>query len=133
MIAGEVRRYLRDNSAIRVSRSLRDTAYKVLQCKEAQTAALGREPTLSELSARTGISPEDIACAETAIDPVISLQSSTGEDGLTLEGLLSEGNGEDAMVERIDLRKALGEQARKDSVQFGAEHMARSYCDVYSF
>ena len=50
MIAGEVRRYLRDNSAIRVSRSIRDIAYRVLQCKEAQTARLGREPTLEEIA-----------------------------------------------------------------------------------
>ena len=50
MIAGEVRRYLRDNSAIRVSRSIRDVAYKVLQCKEAQTLRLGREPTLDEIA-----------------------------------------------------------------------------------
>ena len=50
MIAGEVRRYLRDNSAIRVSRSIRDVAYKVLQCKESLTTTLGREPTLEEIS-----------------------------------------------------------------------------------
>ena len=50
MIAGEVRRYLRDNSAIRVSRSIRDVAYRVLQCKEARTAEMGREPTLEEIS-----------------------------------------------------------------------------------
>ena len=58
MIAGEVRRYLRDNSAIRVSRSIRDVAYKVLQCKEAMLLRLGREPTLEE------ISKELKACAE---------------------------------------------------------------------
>ena len=50
MIAGEVRRYLRDNSAIRVSRSIRDVAYRVLQCKEAKTLLLGREPTLEEIA-----------------------------------------------------------------------------------
>ena len=50
MIAGEVRRYLRDNSAIRVSRSIRDVAYKVLQCKEAMQLRLGREPTLEEIA-----------------------------------------------------------------------------------
>ena len=50
MIAGEVRRYLRDNSAIRVSRSIRDIAYKVLQCKEALTTTLGRDPTLEEIA-----------------------------------------------------------------------------------
>ena len=52
MIAGEVRRYLRDNSVIRVSRSIRDVAYRVLQCKEAMLLQLGREPTLEEISRR---------------------------------------------------------------------------------
>ena len=52
MIAGEVRRYLRDNSAIRVSRSIRDVAYRVLQCKELMTAELGREPGLEEIASR---------------------------------------------------------------------------------
>ena len=52
MIAGEVRRYLRDNSAMRVSRSLRDTAYRVLQCKEAMMGENGREPSLEEIAKR---------------------------------------------------------------------------------
>ena len=56
MIAGEVRRYLRDNSAIRVSRSIRDVAYRVLQCKEALTSDLGREPTLDEIAKAISLS-----------------------------------------------------------------------------
>ena len=60
MIAGEVRRYLRDNSAIRVSRSIRDVAYKVLQCKESMTADLGREPTLEEISKTLEIPQEEV-------------------------------------------------------------------------
>ena len=64
MIAGEVRRYLRDNSAIRVSRSIRDVAYRVLQCKEAQTAALGRDPTLEEIAEQLHISAEEAAVLE---------------------------------------------------------------------
>jgi len=57
MIAGEVRRYLRDNSAIRVSRSIRDVAYRVLQCKEARTAELGREPSLEEIALELQLTP----------------------------------------------------------------------------
>ena len=68
---------------------------------------LGREPTLSELAEETGLSPEDIAAAETAIEPVVSLQAETGEDGLTLEGMLTTGNEEEGMVERIPLRAAI--------------------------
>ena len=69
---------------------------------------LGREPTLSELSAETGFSPEDIAAADTATAAVASLQSETGEDGLTLEGMLSdEGSMEEDVVERVTLRAAI--------------------------
>ena len=60
MIAGEVRRYLRDNSVIRVSRSIRDVAYKVLQCKEALTASLGREPTLEEIAKALELPREEV-------------------------------------------------------------------------
>ena len=67
MIAGEVRRYLRDNSAIRVSRSIRDVAYRVLQCKEAQTAALGREPTLEEIARELAIPMEEVSQALDAV------------------------------------------------------------------
>ena len=61
MIAGEVRRYLRDNSAIRVSRSIRDVAYKVLQCKENLLLQLGREPTIEEIAKELGLPMEDIS------------------------------------------------------------------------
>ena len=60
MIAGEVRRYLRDNSAIRVSRSIRDVAYRVLQCKEAKTLQMGREPTLEEIAGELELAPEEV-------------------------------------------------------------------------
>ena len=60
MIAGEVRRYLRDNSAIRVSRSIRDVAYRVLQCKEAMLLRLGREPSLEEISKEIDLPQEDV-------------------------------------------------------------------------
>ena len=71
------------------------------------SARLGREPTLSELSAETGLEPEDIAAAETAAEPVLSLQSETGENGLTLEGMLTAGNEEEGLIERLALRAAL--------------------------
>ena len=73
MIAGEVRRYLRDNSAIRVSRSIRDVAYKVLQCKEARTAQMGREPTLEEISKELDIPMEDVSQALDAVCAPVSL------------------------------------------------------------
>ena len=69
---------------------------------------LGREPTLSELAGETGLTAEDIAAADTATAAVASLQSETGEDGLTLEGMLSdEGSMEEDVVERVTLRAAI--------------------------
>ena len=78
-----------------------------MQAREALEKRLGREPTLSELSAETGLEPEDIAAAETAAEPVLSLQSETGENGLTLEGMLTSGNEEEGLIERLALRTAL--------------------------
>jgi len=73
MIAGEVRRYLRDNSAIRVSRSIRDVAYRVLQCKEAMLLRLGREPTLEETARELELPLEDVSEAMDAVCAPVSL------------------------------------------------------------
>ena len=81
MIAGEVRRYLRDNSAIRVSRSIRDVAYRVLQCKEAMTANLGREPSLEEIAKEINLPREDVAEALDAVCAPISLHDPVYADG----------------------------------------------------
>ena len=81
MIAGEVRRYLRDNSVIRVSRSIRDVAYKVLQCKEALTASLGREPTLEEIAKALELSREEVSQALDAVCAPVSLYDSVYSDG----------------------------------------------------
>ena len=81
MIAGEVRRYLRDNSAIRVSRSIRDVAYKVLQCKESLITALGRDPTLEEISKELDLSMEDVSQALDAVCAPVSLYDPVYSDG----------------------------------------------------
>ena len=73
MIAGEIRRYLRDNSAIRVSRSMRDTAYRVLQCREAMQAEQSREPTLEEVARRLELPLETVNTAMDAISAPVSL------------------------------------------------------------
>ena len=106
-IAGEIRRFLRDDGPVKVSRGLKERGTAIRTARARLSAALGREPTLSELAEETGLTPADIAAAETAIDPVVSLQAETGADGLTLEGLLTGGNEEEGMVERITLRAAL--------------------------
>ena len=108
-IAGEIRRFLRDDGPMRVSRSLKEQGTLIRTARGELCAQLGREPTLSELSTHTALSPEEIAAAETAMDPVVSLQWETGDGGLTLEGLLTTGSEEESMVERIALRSALEE------------------------
>ena len=81
MIAGEVRRYLRDNSVIRVSRSIRDVAYRVLQCKEALITRLGREPTLEEISKELEIPLEEVSRALDAVCAPASLYDPVYSDG----------------------------------------------------
>ena len=81
MIAGEVRRYLRDNSAIRVSRSIRDVAYKVLQCKEAMQLRLGREPTLEEIAKELALDQEEVSQALDAVCAPVSLYDPVYTDG----------------------------------------------------
>ena len=110
MIAGEVRRYLRDNSAIRVSRSIRDVAYRVLQCKEAQTAQLGREPTLEEISKELSLPVEDVSEALDAVCAPLSLYDpvySDGGDPLTvMDQVRDHKNTENNWMEHIALRTA---------------------------
>ena len=106
-IAGEIRRFLRDDGAVKVSRGLKEQGAAVRAARVRLAGELGREPVLSELAEATGLPPEEIAAAETAAGPVISLQAETGEGGLTLEGMLSAGGMEEGLVERLSLRAAL--------------------------
>ena len=110
MIAGEVRRYLRDNSAIRVSRSIRDTAYKVLQCKEARTAQMGREPTLEEIACELDIPIDEVSQALDAVCAPVSLYDpvyADGGDPLTvMDQVRDVKNTEDGWMEHITLQNA---------------------------
>ena len=81
MIAGEIRRYLRDNSALRVSRSMRDTAYRVLQTREKLLSESGREPTEEEIAASLGIPREEVTFAMDAISDPVSLSDPVYSDG----------------------------------------------------
>ncbi len=110
MIAGEVRRYLRDNSAIRVSRSIRDVAYRVLQCKEALLVKLGREPTLEEISKELDLPTEDVSEALDAVCAPVSLYDpvyADGGDPLTvMDQVHDTKNTENNWMEHIALRTA---------------------------
>ena len=110
MIAGEVRRYLRDNSVIRVSRSLRDVAYRVLQCKEQLIPELGRDPTLEEISTRLEMTVQEVSEALDAVCAPISLYDpvyAEGGDPLTvMDQVCDSRNTEDGWMEHIALRNA---------------------------
>ena len=118
MIAGEVRRYLRDNSAIRVSRSIRDVAYRVLQCKEARTAELGREPTIEEIARELELSVEEVSQALDAVCAPVSLYDpvySDGGDPLTvMEQVRDTKNTETNWMEHIALRDAFGRLGKRE-------------------
>lgn len=105
-IAGEIRRYLRDNGLIKVGRSLREQSISVYTARERLRTQLGREPVLSELSEATGLSAEEIAAAELASAPPDSLQQENAE-GLTLESTLASPVTEEQVLEKIALRTAI--------------------------
>ena len=120
MIAGEVRRYLRDNSAIRVSRSIRDVAYRVLQCKEALLARMDREPTLEEIAKELDLSLEEVNEAMDAVCAPVSLHDpvyADGGDPLTvMDQVRDNKNTENNWMEHIALRNAfrtLGEREKQ--------------------
>ena len=120
MIAGEVRRYLRDNSVIRVSRSIRDVAYRVLQCKESMTAKMDREPTLEEIAKELDIPREEVSQALDAVCAPVSLYDPVydqGGDPLTvMDQVRDTKNTENAWMEHITLGNAfrqLGEREKQ--------------------
>ena len=105
-IAGEIRRFLRDDGAVKVGRSIREQAQTLYNIRERLRHELGREPVLSELADAAGLSPEEIAQIELATEVPESLQRET-EDGLTLEGMLGTDAPEERLVEQIALREAI--------------------------
>ena len=118
MIAGEIRRYLRDNSAIRVSRSIRDVAYRVLQCKEAMTRDLGREPGLEEISRALDLPLAQVSQALDAVCTPVSLYDhvySDGEDPLTIMDQVKDTrNTEGSWMEHITLCSAFRSLGKRE-------------------
>ena len=106
-IAGEIRRFLRDDGTIKVSRSLKERAMMLKNLRQRLSAELNREPTLSELSEASGLEPEEIAAAETATTAAESIQKRNGEDGIALEDVLTSGDMEERLVEKIALTEAV--------------------------
>lgn len=111
MIIGEVRRYLRDNNSIRVSRSLRDTAYKALQIKERLTGENSKEPSVEEIAKELGIPKEDVVLALDAIQDPISLFEPIYHDGgdalFVMDQVKDEKDGDDLWLENISINEAM--------------------------
>ena len=106
-ISGEIRRFLRDDGTVKVSRRLKEQASAIRVVRNQLTTALGRDPTIAEISRQTGFSPEEIAMAETATAATESIQRETGEEGFSLENVLTDTESEEIMVEKIALRQAI--------------------------
>ena len=106
-IAGEIRRFLRDDGAIKVSRSIKEQAAAIKSMRSHLTSALGREPTVQEISRQTGFTVAEIALAETATAATESIQRETGEDGFSLENILTDTESEETLLEKISLRQAV--------------------------
>lgn len=113
-IAGEIRRFLRDDGAVKVSRGLKERAFAVRSARTALEQRLGREPRLSELSEETGLAPEEIAEAENASAPTASLNRANGEDGAALEDMLSDIGQEERLIEYVSLREAIASLPEKE-------------------
>ena len=106
-ISGEIRRFLRDDGAVKVSRTIKEQAAKIKSARAALEQRIGREPSMSELSRELDMSPEDIAFAETATGTADSINRESGEDGFTLELVLGDFGAEEKMVEHVALRAAI--------------------------
>ena len=106
-IAGEIRRFLRDDGAVKVSRGIKEQAATIKSTRNQLTNALGRDPTIQEIARQTGFTPEEIALAETATAATESIQRETGEEGFSLEDVLTDTESEEKMVEKIALRQAI--------------------------
>lgn len=114
-IAGEIRRFLRDDGTVKVSRGIKEQAASIKATRNRLTNVLGREPTIQEISRQTGLSPEEIALAETATSATESIQRETGEEGFSLEDVLTDTESEERLVEKIALRQAIDRLPQREA------------------
>ena len=106
-IAGEIRRFLRDDGAVKVSRTIKEQAAQLGALRSKMINLIGREPTIYELSDQSGISVEEIVMIESAMSSVESIHQPNGQDGFTLENILSDTESEDKLIEKVALRQAI--------------------------
>lgn len=115
-IAGEIRRFLRDDGAIKVSRSLKEQSAVIKSMRNHLTAALGREPTIQEISRQTGLTPEEIAIAETATASTESIYRELGDEGFSLENILTDTETEEKLLDRLALGQAIEKLSEREAM-----------------
>lgn len=119
MIVGEIRRYLRDNNTIRVSRSLRDNAYRALKAREALTYKLGREPEINEIAHEIELSPEEVSISMDAIQEPVSLFEPIYQEGgdpiCVMDQVKDEKINVDNWIRDLLLQQALGHLSKRES------------------
>jgi len=106
-IAGEIRRFLRDDGVVKVSRGIKERATVIKMTRNQLTNTLGREPTVGEIAEHTGFTTEDIAVVESATASIESIHQVTGEDGFSLENILTDTQSEENFLEQMALRQAI--------------------------
>lgn len=115
-ISGEIRRFLRDDGAVKVSRSIKEQAATIKSARNRLTVSLGREPTVSEIAEQTGFSLEEIAMAESATASVESIHQVTGDEGFTLESVLSDTQSEEVLLEQLALHQAIEKLPEREAM-----------------
>ena len=115
-ISGEIRRFLRDDGAIKVSRSIKEQALSIKTARSRLTNLLGREPAISEIADETGLTTEEIAMAESATASVESIHQVTGDEGFTLESVLTDTQSEERLLEQMALHQAIEKLPEREAM-----------------
>ena len=115
-ISGEIRRFLRDDGSVKVSRGIKERAATIKMKRNQLMHALGREPTVQEIARQTGFTPEEIAVAETATAGVESIQQAAGDEGFSLENVLTDTESEETLLEKLALRQAIDKLPEREGM-----------------
>ena len=115
-ISGEIRRFLRDDGAVKVSRSIKERAVQIRNVQNQLLQQTGRDPTVSDLAEAIGLSEEEIAIAVSATASVESIHQDNGTDGFTMESVLTDTDSDDVMLEKIALRQAIDKLPERESL-----------------
>lgn len=115
-ISGEIRRFLRDDGAVKVSRGIKERALAIKTAHSILTQSLGHEPTVLELAHYTGYTAEEIAVAESATATVESIHQVSGEEGFTLENVLTDTESEENLLEKLSLHQAISKLPEREEM-----------------